>query len=318
MRKKQLLFFLCLIILCLSLYFFALAANGDTIVYVTDTGEKYHSYGCGYLKSSHSITLQEAVDRGYTPCSRCSPPRLDKSSTTESNDRTTNNSSFSSYTPPQSSNSYTEPKVVYETVYETVTEIKEVPYTPNYIVIIIVVLVIVSATAIVIASCNGSTLSKERTEHNKRVSELESTHKNELRKTEQQFKTDMFIMLKSLERKSHVDVNDINSYLYMPEKCFVGNDGLPAIEDGSRHKWGERYTFYISHPEGVRQKYHKPSCRYAARRFEINAYTIERTGIYSPCLTCKPKLPNMDWVEYHHRIKDIADKYDFFVDDKEV
>lgn len=44
-------------------------------VYITDTGNKYHESGCKYLaKSKHSITLREAKERGYTPCSVCDPP----------------------------------------------------------------------------------------------------------------------------------------------------------------------------------------------------------------------------------------------------
>ena len=50
--------------------------NGDTIVYVTETGDKYHRSTCGYLRSKYEITLREAVERGYAPCSRCNPPRF--------------------------------------------------------------------------------------------------------------------------------------------------------------------------------------------------------------------------------------------------
>ena len=46
-------------------------------VYVTKTGKKYHRSGCSFLKTtSSSISLQDAVDQGYTPCSRCNPPTL--------------------------------------------------------------------------------------------------------------------------------------------------------------------------------------------------------------------------------------------------
>lgn len=45
-----------------------------TVVYVTKTGEKYHTKSCRYLKySSIEITLDKAKDRGYTPCSVCKP-----------------------------------------------------------------------------------------------------------------------------------------------------------------------------------------------------------------------------------------------------
>lgn len=65
-----------ILLVCLLSVPILAAYNGDTIVYVTRTGEKYHSYGCQYLHSSCiPITLENAVLR-YTPCSRCYPPRL--------------------------------------------------------------------------------------------------------------------------------------------------------------------------------------------------------------------------------------------------
>lgn len=49
--------------------------NGNTIVYVTRTGSRYHYASCSYLHSSSiRISLREADDRGYGSCSRCDPP----------------------------------------------------------------------------------------------------------------------------------------------------------------------------------------------------------------------------------------------------
>lgn len=43
-------------------------------VYITNTGKKYHRSGCRYLsKSEKSISLSDAKNRGYTPCSVCKP-----------------------------------------------------------------------------------------------------------------------------------------------------------------------------------------------------------------------------------------------------
>lgn len=43
-------------------------------VYVTKTGEKYHTETCRYLKySKKEITLQKAFELGYTACSVCKP-----------------------------------------------------------------------------------------------------------------------------------------------------------------------------------------------------------------------------------------------------
>lgn len=45
-------------------------------VYVTNSGAKYHRWGCQYLwNSSIPVSLQSALASGYTPCSRCNPPR---------------------------------------------------------------------------------------------------------------------------------------------------------------------------------------------------------------------------------------------------
>lgn len=50
-------------------------SNSGTMVYVTDTGSKYHRYGCQYLREScHGMTLSKAKQAGYTACSRCDPP----------------------------------------------------------------------------------------------------------------------------------------------------------------------------------------------------------------------------------------------------
>lgn len=47
----------------------------EVIVYITKSGEKYHSEGCQYLrKSCIEITLEDAKARGYEPCSKCNPP----------------------------------------------------------------------------------------------------------------------------------------------------------------------------------------------------------------------------------------------------
>jgi uncharacterized protein (DUF1330 family) len=49
--------------------------NHDVTVYITKTGEKYHSDGCRYLsKSQIAISLSDAKVQGYTPCSVCNPP----------------------------------------------------------------------------------------------------------------------------------------------------------------------------------------------------------------------------------------------------
>lgn len=46
----------------------------ENVVYITDTGSKFHSSGCQYLyNSSHEIDRDEAIAEGYSPCSKCNP-----------------------------------------------------------------------------------------------------------------------------------------------------------------------------------------------------------------------------------------------------
>ncbi|MDR0877740.1 MAG: thermonuclease family protein [Treponema sp.] len=50
---------------------------GDTLVYVTNSGKKYHRENCSALKRSKiEITLLDAVKSDYRPCSTCKPSAL--------------------------------------------------------------------------------------------------------------------------------------------------------------------------------------------------------------------------------------------------
>lgn len=51
------------------------AENEDVVVYITETGEKYHREDCSSLKDSKIETsLSEAKKAGYEPCKKCDPP----------------------------------------------------------------------------------------------------------------------------------------------------------------------------------------------------------------------------------------------------
>lgn len=44
------------------------------VVYITNTGKKYHKTSCRYLKSSKiKTTKAEAIAAGYTACKVCKP-----------------------------------------------------------------------------------------------------------------------------------------------------------------------------------------------------------------------------------------------------
>lgn len=55
-----------------SQYIYEENTNYSYTVYITETGSKYHSWGCQYLsKSCYAISMDEALSMGYSPCSRC-------------------------------------------------------------------------------------------------------------------------------------------------------------------------------------------------------------------------------------------------------
>lgn len=46
----------------------------DSIVYITETGSKFHRWGCQYLdQSAIPISRKEAIEQGYTACKVCKP-----------------------------------------------------------------------------------------------------------------------------------------------------------------------------------------------------------------------------------------------------
>jgi|HigsolmetaAR203D_1030402.scaffolds.fasta_scaffold00576_3 competence protein ComEC len=49
----------------------------NIIVHITNTGSKYHRAGCRHLsKSDIEVTLEEALNKGLTPCKTCNPPTM--------------------------------------------------------------------------------------------------------------------------------------------------------------------------------------------------------------------------------------------------
>ncbi|MEA4947085.1 MAG: hypothetical protein VB058_05930 [Oscillospiraceae bacterium] len=91
---------------------FVFADNGDTTVYITKTGECYHSYGCQYLKKSCiAISLSDAVNQGYRPCSKCNPPTLTVASADSSGSSVDNTYNASSETPNTDANKSVEERV---------------------------------------------------------------------------------------------------------------------------------------------------------------------------------------------------------------
>lgn len=70
---------IALVIDCIAFIAFGIITvpNGNRTVYITATGECYHSSDCSSLQySKRGVTLEKAVNDGYRSCKRCEPPEL--------------------------------------------------------------------------------------------------------------------------------------------------------------------------------------------------------------------------------------------------
>jgi micrococcal nuclease len=77
-RKTKVSFIIALVLLAAAALALFLGAGGNTTVYVTATGQKYHTENCSSLRQSKiAVSLEDAVRSGYEPCGICKPPRLD-------------------------------------------------------------------------------------------------------------------------------------------------------------------------------------------------------------------------------------------------
>src|SRR4029078_12386978 len=65
----------------ISLTVISAGAVSAQTVYITKTGQKYHTSDCRYLNHSKiAIELKEAIQNGYDACSVCQPPTSSSSS----------------------------------------------------------------------------------------------------------------------------------------------------------------------------------------------------------------------------------------------
>ena len=221
MKIKRLLLIIALIsvfmdILCAK----AFAYNGEISVYVTYTGKCYHRLGCTYLDSQVELSLEEAVQKGYYGCSRCSPPVLGEGSEHDT-DR------YYSYAEKQEMQQAEEKKEKEKIKQEEKEEIKleekdgtkEIEQKKSISVTYVIVL-IVGATVILVLRTRAKT-KKEMALHEARC------------------------------------CGDLPGGMPgMPFGTVIGDDRLPS--QVGKNGWGPMYTFYVASSGSVFHKI--PNC----------------------------------------------------------
>ena len=186
----------------------------------------------------------------------------------------------------------------------TMIEYKYIPTTPNWVpwTVALCVLSVVIAVLYI--------------RHLKHESEL-TQHQYEAGKRRNKEKTKEILTIynSNLHRLFGDD------YLYKlcgtPANEYIGKDNVPIIKDGSKHKWGRKYTFYCHGDLYSRSiRYHDADCRYAASGSPINAFSLQ-THMWTPvpCKICNPRLPNMEWASQYIELQKYLNDLDIQVPD---
>ena len=249
----------------------AVADNGETVVYITKTGEKYHREGCSYLKSCIPITLADAVAAGYDGCSRCKPPVL---SSSESEDnapyiaRGASEPTARSMAPQPTARP--SPRPTPSPRPSAQEPIEDKSPLGN--------MALGGGIAIAAGKCIASIQNSK-----KRKEEAEKKYQ------EEKEKYSLLYGGKALEDCCNA-----------PPGHSVGLDGLPKSKGNG--KWGSVYTFYVT-PSGT--AFHKEFRCYGAH-IPINASNIKGR---TKCSRCNPSLPDLNWYIKYREIKQIKEKY---------
>ena len=275
MRKKQFLFLILLVSLFLSLNFVALAttSNADTIVYVTDTGDKYHLRSCHYLKSVNEFTLEQAVKERKEPCSYCNPPlpnfllpTADTSNLYEakaSNFEAHNTNISSGYSTSHYTNTSSSNRSGSSDGYAGFSECDS---------LIMLAVAGIGYGVMRLVNKQPSTPQQQKPSFNADAWNIENYRKSKA--------------YNSAPKPSQPLIEQ--QIPGMPDDTMVGSDGLPCEKKHSGiSPWGDKYTVWYSENGS---KYHTFWCEWH-RAIPVNVVNVAR----EPCKVCRPKLPDLEW-----------------------
>lgn len=271
------------------------AESGDTIVYVTDTGSKYHSAGCSYLKSKNEISLYVAIRAKYTPCSRCHPGGMSeeelqyydsllgiKTSSTTSDILTNPN------TAPSSTKSL--PNTTGNITNDTPKDSDEWFFT-------LLCILVGGGTVGVIAKGTNEDIQHrkqdiQKVENNKREKEAYRIRQQYLMRLKSQNEYNYYFKLYAFY--SPLD------FVALPKGAYI-RDGIPVTSDKGTYGL---YTVYIT-KSGT--KYHQNKNCVNAKVQKVHIKDIHG---YLPCAKCvKQAIPPLKWYYEYKRIVNIKKTY---------
>lgn len=270
---KKLLFAL-LAALILTLPAFAYTVPDDTIVYVTNTGTRYHRENCTHTaKSAHPLTIKSAEEKGYSPCSRCNPHIRTGEYVSDWDGESGGSSSGSSSSKgTASSAAASAPSSNSAAVPEPSSKFLEFLLGASIPIGIVILSVFLP----------------------------QQIHRAIQKRRDAAEKERRFLQAKE-EYTALYGGKSAEELAGIPPGVEIGPDGLPRVagEEG----WGNAYTFYIS--LNGRAFHRKCGCS-GARSPEHAVYCTWR----NPCRLCWPDFPDLTWYEEYLKIHAIKKKYD--------
>lgn len=314
--------------LCISLIITALllcsissicfADNGDTIVYVTNSGYAYHIGSCYHLRSKNAITLRQATIDGYHPCKDCQPPifngilpaetqppkPINNGSGGSGGDSGSSSSSSSGSSSGSGGSSSTQNTAGTETSTEKATEDQARKRIGTVEIIIIVFLIMIFGSIFMSWLCSMIyCMFKEIIVKKKRKKEL-----NERVKVESQNLLDGLIILQKRLRRLSENQSELQPVIREALQISKRNldefidqrgvemsfNGLPMIKDGV-YPYGKLCTAFYYERSTV---YHKHGCNCLRSKRYIVTHMLNVPKNLSPCKHCHPEQIDTSWMRH--------------------
>ena len=301
-----------LLIADLVLFVSAYTGNGATIVYVTNTGSKYHVLSCGYLSSVNKIHLEDAIIKGYTPCSRCSPPIYTGSAEPESYKETSDrwNDSHTSGSSKKETTRKTEVTEIAKATDPTTTTAKSTvkstkeDNTTSWIILSVLAALIVIPFVFSIGYALVEFFRKPN-ELKKVVSESKTKgaeFQRKLNNTKFIFDTELISLISRLDKlKSKEEVSGQVMELVAKSETKELNEILQqhnaTIDDNGyvhdkRRSTSMRNECFVSYSP-YSSAYHLLSC---VRRGPIRCHVLDIPKKLRPCKICHPEKIDTSWM----------------------
>ena len=314
------------LLLC-SISSICFADNGDTIVYVTNSGYAYHIGSCYHLRSKNAITLRQATIDGYHPCKDCQPPIFNGVLPVEtqppkpitsgsgsggivgggvlSGSGTGGGTYTGSGSNSGSSSSHTTAKT--EASIETTSTTKPVQTkkASEKRAIITILIVIGSVFVLLFIAVFEKTIldnKRSRIKDLKRKNNLYERTKaqkgilvqrlNELNERLKKLSEAQSGLQEIIETKTSTAKKNLEDFLikYMAEMSY---DGLPKIYDGV-YPYGADCTVFFYKRSKV---YHKTGCRCLKTDGYISTHILKVPKDKLPCKYCKPNRNDTKWMK---------------------